>query len=459
MLARLPLRLRLTLAFAGVMAVVLAGAGVYIRTSLADDLDASIHASLTARATDVSALVDGEGGDLTEAGGSALTEDGAAFAQVLDRSGRVVDATPLLRDAPLLDPAQIAAAGRRPLLVDLSSVPGVDERARALAVPAGGDVPGRVIVVGTALESRDDAVRNLSIALAVGGPIALLLASLAGYGVASAALRPVEEMRRRAARISGSSPGERLPLGAADDEIRRLGETLNAMLERVERAVTHERAFVSDASHELRTPLTILKTELELALRHEHTADELRASIASAGEETDRLVGLAEDLLVMARADASGLPLRRMPLDARALLEEVAARHSARADALGRPITVDADGARFDGDHERLEQALSNLVENALRHGGGPVRLRAETRDGALELHVVDEGHGMPEAFVGQAFERFARADPARGRGGSGLGLAIVRAIARAHGGEAHVANPPGGGLDAWITLPAASGR
>ena len=422
MLARLPLRLRLTLAFAGVMAVVLVGAGLFIRTSLADDLDTSIRASLTARANDVAVLVDGDGGDLTQAGRGALTEGGATFAQVLDPSGRVVDATPLLRDAALLDSAQIAAAGRGPLLLDLPAVPGVEERARALAVPAGGDVPGRVIMVGTGLESRDDQVRNLSVVLAIGGPIALLLASLAGYGVASAALRPVEEMRRRAARISGGSPGERLPLGAADDEIRRLGETLNAMLERVERAVTHERAFVSDASHELRTPLTILKTELELALRHEHSADELRASIASAGEETDRLVGLAEDLLVMARADASGMPLRRVPLDARALLEEVAARHSARADALGRAITVDADGTRFEGDHERLEQALSNLVENALRHGGGPVHLRAQARDDAVELHVVDGGSGMPEAFVGHAFERFARADPARGRGGSGLG-------------------------------------
>ena len=329
MLARLPLRLRLTLAFAGVMALVLVGAGIFIRFSLAGDLDQSIVDSLRARAADVSALVDESGGDLTGGGGSALTEGGATFAQVLERSGRVVDATPRLRDQPLLTPAQITVASRGSLLIDAAAVPGVEERARLFAVPARSGPAGRVVVVGTGLESRDDAVRDLTVLLTVGGPIALFLASLAGYGVASAALRPVDEMRATATRISGSSPGERLPLGAADDEIRRLGETLNAMLDRVERAIAHERAFVSDASHELRTPLTILKTELELALRHDHSADELRAAIASAGEETDRLVGLAEDLLVMARADEAGMPLRRQRIDAGPPLRDVAARHSA----------------------------------------------------------------------------------------------------------------------------------
>lgn len=459
MLARLPLRLRLTLAFAGVMAVVLVGAGVFLRFSLAGDLDRSILDSLRAQAADVTALVDRTGGAPARGGGSALTAGGATFAQVLDPPGRVVDSTPRLRGAALLTPGQIEAAARAPLLVPVVAVPGVAERARLYAVPDPSGPEGRVVVVGTSLDSRDDAVLDLTLLLTVGGPVALLLASLAGYGVASAALRPVEEMRARAARISGSAPGERLPLGPADDEIRRLGETLNAMLERVERAVARERAFVSDASHELRTPLTILKTELELGLRHEHDADELRAAIASAGEETDRLVGLAEDLLVMARADEGGMPLRRTTLNAGALLDDVAARHSARAGSLHRDITVDpGDAPRLDADRERLEQALSNLVENALRHGAGAVRLSARGDRDAVELHVVDGGPGMPEAFIEGAFERFARADPARGRGGTGLGLAIVRAIARAHGGDAHVANLPGGGLDAWLTIPAAPG-
>ena len=453
MLDRLPIRLRLTLAFAGVMALVLAGAGALIRSTVARDLDSSLLASLRARAADVRALVDESGAGLAASGVSPLTEGGATFAQVLGPSGRVVDATPLLRDRPLLTPAQVAVAARRPVVVDRESVPGLQERARLLAVPEG-DVPGRVVVVGTGLEARDDAVRNLGIVLAVGGPVALLIASLAGYGVASAALRPVEDMRRRADRISGAGRGERLPLAPADDEIRRLGETLNAMLARVERAVAHEKAFVADASHELRTPLTILKTELELALRHERTAEELRDAIASAGEETDRLVRLSEDLLVIARSDEGDLPLRRTTQPVAELLEAVAGRYAQRAAALGRELTVAPDGAgAVPADRERLEQAVANLVENALRHGTGPVRAWARGAGDAVEIHVSDAGPGMPEDFAPEAFERFSRADPARGRGGAGLGLAIVRAVARAHGGEAHVANRDGG-FDAWITLP-----
>ena len=456
MLDRIPIRLRLTLAFAGVMALVLLGAGIFIRSSLARDLDASILQSLRARAADVRALVDEPGPGLTAAGRSPLTEGGATFAQILDPEGRVIDATPLLRDAPLLTRAQIARAMTRPLLIDVPAVPGVEERARLLAVPAEGDAARqRVVVVGTGLESRDDAVRNLGILLAIGGPIALLLASLASYGVASAALRPVEAMRARAARISGSSQGERLPLAPARDEIHRLGETLNEMLERGDRALAHERAFVADASHELRTPLTILKTELELAVRHDHSPAQLREAIASAGEETDRLVCLAEDLLVLARSDEGGLPLRIAPLPVRDLLESVGDRFASRVAAQGRSIAIDdGDVGVLAVDRERVEQALTNMTENALRHGDGPVRLWARVADGSAELHVSDAGPGLPEGFLPHAFDRFARADPARGRGGTGLGLAIVQAVARAHGGEAHIANVAGGGLDAWLTLP-----
>ena len=300
-------------------------------------------------------------------------------------------------------------------------------------------------------------MRNLTILLAVGGPIALLLASALGYGVASAALRPVEAMRARAERISGAAHGERLPVSPADDEIRRLGRTLNALLERTDAALAHERAFVADASHELRTPLAILKTELELALRGTHSSAELRRAIASAGEETDRLVQLAEDLLVMARSDQGGLPVRPEPLAVDEIVEDVRGRHANQATAAGRSLTIldGVEGAVVVADRLRVEQALSSLVDNALRHGTGAVRIGARRAGDALELHVEDDGPGVHPEFVDQAFDRFARADPARGRGGAGLGLAIVRAVARAHGGDAHIANRPGGGLDAWISLPA----
>jgi signal transduction histidine kinase len=246
-------------------------------------------------------------------------------------------------------------------------------------------------------------------------------------------------------------------VGTADDEIARLGTTLNGMLARLERAVERERAFVADASHELRTPLAILKTEIELALRGGRSTDELRDALHSAGEETDRLTELAEALLVIARADRGKLPLAPADVDSAQLLQGVSVRFEARVHASGRALVIDDEPrAQLTADPRRLEQALGNLVENALRHGSGSIHLGTTVHDGIVELHVHDEGRGFPPEFIAQAFERFTRADPARSRGGAGLGLSIVQMIARAHGGEARAANDAGGGARVTIELPVA---
>jgi signal transduction histidine kinase len=316
----------------------------------------------------------------------------------------------------------------------------------------------RTVVVGASLEDRDEASQELLGQLFVVGPVALLLTSLLGYGVAAAALRPVESMRAEAAAISAAEPGRRLPVPPARDEMARLADTLNAMLERLEAALARERTFVSDASHELRTPLASLKTELELALRRPRAAGELEDALRSAAAETDRLVQLAEDLLVLARSDQGRLALRRSSVPVEELLGTVAERFAGRAETSGRTIEVDApDGLRLDADAPRLEQALGNLVGNALAHGRGPIRLDARAEDGLVALHVLDEGPGFPPAFLTQAFDRFSRADEARSGGGAGLGLAIAKAIAVAHGGTAGAANRNGGGADVWISIPGRS--
>jgi two-component system, OmpR family, sensor kinase len=241
----------------------------------------------------------------------------------------------------------------------------------------------------------------------------------------------------------------------ANDEIGRLGRTLNEMLARLEVSFKRERAFVSDASHELRTPLAILRTELELALRGHATRDELEDAVRSAAEETERLNQLADDLLVIARSDQGRLPVRPADIDADSLLTGVAHRFSARARAERRTLRAEsADGLTLTADRARLEQALANMVDNALRHGGGDVVLSAARDDGHMELHVRDHGPGFPAAFLPTAFERFSRADEARSRGGTGLGLAITSAVARAHGGEAHASNLDGGGADVWLEIP-----
>jgi signal transduction histidine kinase len=241
----------------------------------------------------------------------------------------------------------------------------------------------------------------------------------------------------------------------SNDEVTRLGETLNEMLERLEDAFARERQFVSDASHEIRTPLAILKGELELALRDATDVDEFRQSVTSAAEEADRLTQLAEDLLVIARFEQGQLPVRLEEVNAGDLLESVSQRFARRAAERGVELAVDAPAdLELVADHLRLEQAVGNLIDNALRHGAGRIELAAVRSGDHIELHVRDEGAAFPPEFLATAFERFTRTNVARSRGGAGLGLSIVQAIATAHGGRAHASNRPEGGADVWLELP-----
>jgi signal transduction histidine kinase len=229
------------------------------------------------------------------------------------------------------------------------------------------------------------------------------------------------------------------------------------MLERLDAGLARERRFVADASHELRTPLATLRTELELAMRRPRSPGELEAALRSAGEEVERLVRLAEDLLVLARADDGRLLLRVERHDARGVLDAVAGRSDSRASTAGRALEVfGPEDQILTGDRLRLEQALGNLVDNALRYGEGTVRLEARAENGWFVLSVGDQGEGFPSEFLPHAFERFSRADVARtGGGGVGLGLAIVEAIARAHGGSARAANRADGGAEVTIVISA----
>jgi signal transduction histidine kinase len=452
-----PITLRLTAVFAAVMAVVLAATGLFVYLRLGTELDRTIDESLRSRADDLAAFVQRSGPAAGSSDRRRLTPDDESVAQIVDTAGRVVGSTSTLLARPVLTPAELQRALRGTTLIEREALPALDgDPGRLLATPVTSRGTRLVIVVGASVDGRQEALGDLVRGLLVGGPFALLLATLTAYGVARAALRPVESMRRQAAAISGSEPGRRLPLPPTRDELHRLGETLNAMLARLEAALARERAFVSDASHELRTPLAILSTELELALQEGRTREELRDAVRSASEETARLIRLAEDLLVVARSEQGRLPVRREENDVAAIFDAVVRRAARRARRLGIALEADApEGLRVRADRMRLEQALGNLVDNALRHGGGRVRLTARQRAGRIELHVLDDGPGFAPGFVDRAFERFSRADEGRGGGGSGLGLAVVDGIAVAHGGSAHAANRDAGGADVWLSLPA----
>ena len=363
---------------------------------------------------------------------------------MLDDEGRVEDSTLARAGVVRLSPEQMAEAQRGPLFIENVLLPETGDRAKLLVVPVRGEDRSRVVVVGSDTEARDEALTDLLQLLLIGGPVALLLASIAGYGVAAAALRPVEAMRSRAADISAAVPDQRLPVPPSGDEIARLGRTLNEMLDRLGEAIEHERSFVADASHELRTPLAILRTELELALAEGRSPEELRAALASAAEETDRLNQLSEDLLTIAQTERGELPLRLTPTDLEETFAAVAQRFERRAGRSGALDRGRGDWARGhrrpaaarpgDRQHGRqlpaLRRRLDHLEAQSEREGG----LRSTSATAA------PASGGVPRAGLRALQPALAE----RGDGGSGLGLAIVRTVARAHGGEAARGQPRG---------------
>jgi signal transduction histidine kinase len=225
------------------------------------------------------------------------------------------------------------------------------------------------------------------------------------------------------------------------------------MLDRLQEALERERRFVDDASHELRTPLATLRGEIDLALSRRRDASELEASLRSAQEDVTRLQRLADDLLVMARLRGGRIPVHRVETSLAALTARSVRSVEGEAAAAGVTIAVEASDETVEVDPERLEQALRNLLENAIRHTehGGVVRINARRLDGFARFTVADSGPGFPEDLLANAFEPFTRGEvETAGPTGAGLGLSIVRAVAEAHGGSASAENSRDG---ARVTL------
>ncbi len=260
-------------------------------------------------------------------------------------------------------------------------------------------------------------------------------------------------MRREASAISESELDRRLQLPPADDELARLGSTLNSLLARLEEAFRKEARFLDQASHELRTPLAVLKMELDLAVAEAKDPRELREALLNASAEADRLVRLAEDLLVLARLRDGRLPVRRTPVDMRELVGSVCAAHERLANVAGARIEWTATSDVVLLDPSRVRQAIEDLLDNAVRHGGVQIEVSANMFDGGVEIVVRDRGPGFPPEMLERPLEPFSRRASQEGdrMDGPGLGLSIVRAVAEAHGGSVSLRNRPSGG--ATVTL------
>jgi two-component system OmpR family sensor kinase len=433
---RLSLRSKLTLIFAGVMAMVLVAGGSFLFFRTKASLDGAIRESLRTRAGDLVQSIHSH--DLAETSPGNLIEHGERFAQVLTPAGQVLDSHP--QGAPaLLRRAELRPGSRRQGFIDRG------EENRLLVTPVRNGNRELLAVVDASLADREHALEGLERAMFIGGPLVLLLASALAYWIATAALQPVELMRRRAREITSADPAALLPVPASRDEIHRLATTLNEMLSRLSKSAEHEREFVANASHELRTPIATIRTELELALRNATTVEEFRQAAELAIADADELASLAGDLLVLARTDGRAMTLDRRDVDIDELLRAIADEVE-RDPLLGpRQLRRRDTGLHVVADPDRLTQALRNMVRNAVLHGAGTITLGATAETDTIAIWVGDEGESLPEDLRVAAFERFTRGRQAGNRPGAGLGLAIVREIADLHEGRAQLVNVDGG--------------
>jgi signal transduction histidine kinase len=312
---------------------------------------------------------------------------------------------------------------------------------------------GRVTLIAQrSLAEVDDTTGNMTDALLIGVPILVLLVGALAWYLAGRALRPVEAIRAEAASITGSTMHRRVPEPGTDDEVGKLAQTMNAMLDRLERASARQRQFVSDASHELRSPVTVIRAQLEVALRRGDNVDWPVVAERVLAED-DRLEQTITELLELARVDENGDVTDFTEID----LDELVLEEVARVRGVGVDVSHVSAG-RVLGRPQQLARVVHNLLDNARRHADNAVAVSLEERDGVVELLVDDDGPGIAPEDRERVFERFTRLDEGRARdaGGMGLGLALVKATVERHGGTVTIDEAPLGGARFAIRLPAA---
>lgn len=313
------------------------------------------------------------------------------------------------------------------------------------------------VAMGASLNSVDDAQSRLRTALLLGVPLALLIALVGGWGLASRALSPVEDLRRTAQSITATDLSRRIGL-RRKDELGRLADTLDDMIARLDAAFTEQRRLTGDVSHELRTPLSVIQAQTSLALRRPRTPDEYAATLRSIQEESDRMSKIVGDLLLLARAEAGQESIERDPVRLDAIAKWTVDQMAKVASENGVVVRASTEPVMIEGDADRLRQLVLNLVDNAVKYSdsGGSVEVKVAADSGMALLQVADTGVGIEASSLPHIFQRFYRDDRARSRveGGSGLGLAIAHWVAEAHGGTIEASSRQGEGSTFTVRIP-----
>jgi len=445
---RLGIQARLTVAATALVALVLVGGAVLLTVALRHTLLSTLDDSARQRARDVATLVDT--GNLPN---TVPVAGGTVLVQVVDGHDRVRAATPG-GDAlvPLLSGTALEAARRGVTQEVAGARIGISDQLRVVGTAAGPAADPRTVLVAVSSTEASRSLRVVALVLVIGVPLLVAAFALVCWFLVGAALRPVAALRKGAGAITEAGTGSRLHVPATRDEVARLAETLNDMLERLAAGGARQRAFVADAAHELRSPLTSIRTQLEVARAHPRDADWDETSEGVLAD-LERLSRLVDDLLLLARLDDDRRPARRPgPVDLRALAVAAAARPGSRVDVR----LVGADGPVLThADEDAMVRVIENLLSNAERYARSCATVEVGHDGPWAILTVSDDGPGIPAVDRTRVFERFARLDASRSQdsGGSGLGLAIVRQLVQSSGGSVHLedAEP---GLRVVVRLP-----
>jgi signal transduction histidine kinase len=485
------LRARVSLIAALGLLVALIAGDLLLLNTLRVSLTRSVDDTARSGATEVAALINAR-----ELPNPVPVAAGTVTIQVLGPAGRIVNVSlDADRMVPIVAPPQAAALADGDSAVLVHGAPfDMPSLLRVAVVRAAN---GDLVIAAVPYSSAADSLQVVAHALIFGTPVLFIVFAGAMWFAVGSTLRPIDLLRRGAARVTGTGVPADLPVPEARDEVRSLALTLNDMLSRLTSAQQRQRSLVSDTAHELRSPIASIRTQLEVALDHP-VGQDWASTARDVLADTLRLSRLTEDLLLLARLDEqadhgdvgrhgepvdigelacavvaryadSPVPVTVAPLEVAGSAElagmtQGAATGPASADDVGCDAVHPADSLPVAGNRDRLDRMLVNLIDNAIRYAKSSVTVSVSKSGSWAELAVTDDGPGIPEPDRERAFDRFARLDDARTRcgddaGGAGLGLAIVRATAQSHGGTAHLeASPsPESGLRAVVRLPTAA--
>ncbi len=461
------IRVRLSLWYSGVLGLLLVTFSVATYLGLERYLTSVLRQSVISQAREVVPLFShldnkDEQREIVELRAHYAPEANNRFLRVRRDTGSVIYVSGVPKDQSF-DPAEIPST-QPPLAQESTQDVFLSGGTRLLlyAIPFETRDGRRLIIeAGATYAQVDNVTSNVWMIFAFSLPVFMVVAVAGGYALSRRALRPIDEITRRAEQITSQNLSERLPAPKTNDEVERLSVALNRMIERLERAFESIHRFSADASHELRTPLTILRGELELVAQRRDLSPAISETISSALEEIDRLTKITESLLVISRLDAgeSGHESQEFNLAelARVTTEQMTLLASEKEIELCCDTPV---SAQIHGNPLRIKQVLVNLLDNAIKYTPkkGKINVAVAVANGCVTLEVADDGPGINPAALPHIFERFYRVDKARTRkfGGVGLGLSIAKSICVAHGGEIKVESAEGQGSRFSVHLPAA---